>query len=269
MPAIHPARLKIQVAQLAAQAHEPTTFIRALHNLLDIYADRTYRPGQAAEPPPLLDTYKTPAPVFRQIIQVLNSIAIMTPPSALALCDALWAEPYLEFRLLAVSMLGQIPPVSPESILGRLQTWIESRPEDRLMEALLTWGFSSLRKQVPDVLLELIESWLLAADISTRQVGLKAMLSLLSDPSFDNLPALFRLLGPLLRVVPSPLRLDLLDVLRSMAHRSPQEMAYVLRQNLTATDSSDTPWLLRQVLPEFPPDVQDNLRDWVKTSAPA
>jgi len=60
MPAIHPARMKIQVARLGEKIRQPEVFVRELHNLLDFYADRTHRPGQFGEPPPLLAIIKPP-----------------------------------------------------------------------------------------------------------------------------------------------------------------------------------------------------------------
>ncbi len=38
----------------------------------------------------------------------------------------------------------------------------------------------------------------------------------------------------------------------------------LLRQNLTAPDNPDTPWLIRQVLDEFPVETQAGLRAAMK-----
>ena len=50
MPAIQPVRLKRQSALLVEQFNNPAAFIRSLHHLLEFYADRVHRPGQAGEP---------------------------------------------------------------------------------------------------------------------------------------------------------------------------------------------------------------------------
>jgi hypothetical protein len=267
MPAIQLARMKIQVAQLGEKLHQPEAFVRALHNLLDFYADRTYRPGQSGEPPPLLATYKTPRPVFRQITGEISSLASSDPPAALALIDALWAEPYIEFRLLAITLLGKILPAPPEPILARTQTWLASMPEDRLSHAILEQGLIQIRREYTAIYLKMIEDWLTLEAVFPRQTGLRALVPLLADPAFENVPAISRLLTPLIRVPPSELRIDMVAVLRALVLRFPQEAGYMLRQNLSA-ENPDTIWLARQVLPDFPSDIQNSLRETLRPLNP-
>lgn len=260
MPAIQPARMKIQVAQLSETIRQPEGFVQMLHQLLDFYADRTYHPGQSGEPPPLLATYKTPAPVFRQVEREIASLADGNPSDTLALIDALWAEPTIEFRLLAIALLGRLHSVSYEPVIERVQSWLTSMPEDRLLKAILEKGLTWLRRAYPEFYFQMIEEWLKAEEIYTQRVSLLAMISLLDDPKFENLPIVFRLLTPLLRIPPPALRQDLVDVLRSLIRRYPHEASFILRENLSA-DRPDTAWLIRQVLTDFPADMQHNLHE--------
>jgi hypothetical protein len=267
MPAIQPARMKIQVALLGEKTHQPEVFIRSLHNLLDFYADRTYRPGQSGEPPPLLATYKTPPPVFRQIEREIATLAVNDPHAALALVDALWTEPFIEFRLLAISLIGKISPIPYEPILARIQAWIGSTPENRLLDAILEQSLLMVRQECPEIYMQTLEEWSKADDNYPRQAGLRAMLPLLADPEFENLPAVFRLLAPLIRVPPPELRIDLVAVLRALVRRFPQEAGYILRQNISA-DNLDSFWLIRQVLNDFPGEIQNNLREALRAFNP-
>ncbi len=260
MPAIQPARMKIQVALLVEKVHQPEAYIRSLHNLLDFYADRTYRPGQSGEPPPLLATYKTPPPVFRQIVRETVPIASIDPLAAMTLVDALWAEPNIEFRLLAITLIGKIHPGPHEPVLTRIQAWISTMPENRLLDAILEQGLEQIRQERPKIYAQMIEDWLKADELFSRQTGLRAMLPLLDDPEFENLPVLSRLLIPLIREPPDELRPDLITVLRSLTHRFPQEASFILRQNLS-DDRPDAVWLARQVVNDFPPEIQNSLRE--------
>jgi len=267
MPAIHPARMKIQVAQLGEKIRQPEVFVRALHDLLDFYADRTYRPGQSGEPPPLLATYKTPPPVFRQIVRETAAHAAADPPAGLALVDALWAEPTIEFRLLAIALIGKIPPTPPEPVLARIQSWIASTPENHLLDAILKQSLVQIRRESPKIYYQMIDEWLKADELYPRQTGLRAMVPLLADPKFENLPAVFRLLTPLIREPASALRLDLVAVLRTLVQHFPQEAGYILRQNLS-DDHPDTVWLARQVLKDFPDEIQASLREALRPFNP-
>jgi hypothetical protein len=261
MPAILPARLRQQAALLVKHFYKPAAFVRSLHHLLDGYADRVHRPGQAGEPPPLLTAYKVRPPVLRQILLELAPLARDDPESGLTLCDALWEQPYLEFRLLAASLLGQIPCIPSEPILERLHAWIKPEVEARLVDALFTHGLACLRQKDPMALIGLAESWLNEKDWFYQQMGLRLLLPLINDPQFENLPVFYRLILPLTRTAPVRLRPDLLDVLAALTRRSPNETAYFLQRTAAMPNSPDTAWLIRQSLHEFPEKMREGLRD--------
>jgi len=261
MPAIQLARLKIQTAELVTHFDDPTSFVRRLHDLLDFYADRTRKPGQAGEPPPLIKPYNVPRPVLRQVRTDLAPYVAMDKESALVLCDTLWEEPYLEFRLLAIDLLGLIPTDFPDEILARIKSWAVPGTEDRLLNALVNEGLTQVRKGTPERYITQLEEWLTAEEYFSRRIGLKAVSITVSDRDFENLPRLFRLLAPLIRSTPSQLRPDLLDVMRALAMRSPNESAFFLRQNLTVmADDDSTAWLIRNSVRYFPEEGQRSLK---------
>lgn len=260
MPAILLARLRKQCAQLIDLFDRPQYFIHSLHELLDYYTDRTHHPGQAGEPAPLLASYKVPKPVLHHIQRELSPLAAANPGAALELSDALWAETFLEFRILAAYLLGQIHPNPSERILGRIRTWARSGSEDRFLTELLTQGLFRLSQESPESLIEQVKDWLSNSDILSQRLGLRSLLALLNTPGFENIPVFFRLLTPYTRTVPFQLRPDMLDILRTLSQRLPKETAYFLRQNLRAPDNPDTAWLIRQCLHEFPFEIQENLR---------
>ena len=261
MPAIQLPRLKIQVAKLAEQCADPVLFCRSLHNLLDSYAERVYRPGQVGDPPPLLAAYHVPPPVLREVIRELTPFMTSAAEPALALSDALWSEPTFEFRQLAAALLGLISPYPPEPVLGRVQAWAKPRTEARLTKALIDNGLNRVRGEHPTHYLQLAESWLTSQEVFSQQIGLQALVPLLDMPEFQDFPLIFKLLAPLVRGAPSPLRPDIITVIAGLAKRSPQETAYFLRQNLAIkSDNPVTPWVIRHSLQFFPPEIQSNLR---------
>lgn len=268
MPAINPAHLRIQSAELAELYAEPKSFVRALHDLLDLYADRTRRPGQTGAPPPLLEAYKAPKPVLRRILIELDPLIQEDQQAGYALCDALWDEPYLEFRSLAASLLGKLDPESPAPILERVSRWTGPKTESRLIEMVLTTGLSRMREEQPELYLQQLEIWLTSEDLFTRQLGLRALHASLQVQPVQNLPVLYRLLGALVREAPGQLRPDLLAVLRDLAGRSPQETAYFLRQNLMVkSENPGAAWLIRNSLRAFPVEQQASLRAALRAAA--
>jgi len=261
VPAIQPALLRQQAALLVEHFTDPPAYIRSLRYLLDFYADRARRPGQSGMPDPMISAYKVRPPVLRIILQELAPLAVEEPEKGLALCDALWAEPNLEFRLLAAMLLGQIPTDPPRQIIDRLNTWLAPDLEFHLIEALMDHALERLRQEHPASMIRLIQEWLESSKPLYQQLGLRALLPLIENTQFENIPVFFRLVQPLSCNVPLGLKPDVLDVLTALVHRSPQETAYFLRQTLSFPEASDTAWLIRQLMDEFPQDQQDMLRD--------
>ena len=260
MPAIQPARLKKQVSDLAGKFNQPALFIRELHSLLDLYTDHTHRPGQAGEPSPLVRAYKTPPPVMRQVWQALMPMTKQQPAGVLTLCDALWAESNYDLQLLAARLFGQVSVDPPDQVIAHLQSWVRQGIDIRVLDGLLKYGLNQLQQDAPGELLELVSSWMSSSDVHIQQAGLRALLSMINQFGTENLPAIFRLMTPFIRVAPTRLRPDIISVLTALAHNSPSETVFLLRQNLSAPDNPDTPWLIRQVLDEFPQETQTGLR---------
>jgi hypothetical protein len=260
MPAIQPAKLKIQAAELVGSFSQPEQFARQLHNLLDSYADHAHRAGQSGEPASLLQSYNTPPPVLRQVTLELRRKASTDRTAALALADRLWREPTLEFRLLAAHLLGQIAPAPSQDVTVRLMGWVRANPDDQLLRGIVSAALEGLCQADSASVLALAQVWLSDPGLAAQRAGLAALQTLASSPNFANLPAVFRLALPYLRKAPLEIRPQVTDLVRTLAWISPQETAYVLQENLTAPENPDTPWLIRQVLAEMPESQQRTLR---------
>jgi hypothetical protein len=261
MPAIQSARLKIHSAELAQQASDPDEFCRAFYEFLDLYADRTYRPGLFGTPPPLIHSIRVAQAVMRAVLQELIPFAVSERDPALELTDALWAEPCLEFRLLAAYLIGQISPESPDLILNRILAWVEPNTEERLIDVLIVSGLERVREERPEIYIQQVEIWLRSKKNFEQMSGLKAISPLLTGTEFEDFPLIFRLLAPLIRSSPTSLRPEILAVIETLATRTPQETAYFLENLVKAEgENSIVPWYVRHSLVYFPNDLQIYLR---------
>jgi len=260
MPAIHLHRLRKQVAALADLFNQPEAFVRSISDLFEEYADRVHRPGLAGEPRPLMPAYNVPPPMLRHLTSELAPLATISAPETLALCDLLWEHPYLETRLVTISLLGMAPIAPVDNILNRIHRWAGEVGEARLIKAMAQQGLERMSTERNTRILVEIEGWLDSKNSSLQRLGLCALLPLIQDRNFENLPVILDLLSPFLRTAPLPIRPDVLDVVAGLARRSPRETAFMLRQNLEAPDNPDTSLLIRQSLPHFPKDIQESLR---------
>lgn len=257
MPAIQLARLKIQTAALVDKAYDPPGFVRAFVEFLDYYADRTYRPGRVRGEPPLSPAFFVPKPVLREVVKSLRPFAESNREATLQLADALWEQPYFESRELSACLLGLIQPDPAQPILARVSAWTRSPTEIRLVETLVTEGLKRVASELPDRYFAAIKMWLASPAVDLRRLGLKCLPPLLESPSFHDLPAVFKVLTPLLREAPPMLRPDLFEVFQCLVRLSPHEAAYHLRQNLNfETQDLNTRWVLHRCVRYLPRDLR-------------
>jgi hypothetical protein len=261
MPAIQLARLKQQASILRDSFAQPKAYVRALRNMLVSYADYTHRPGRAGEPPALISAYKTPPPVLRQVFLEIIPLVRANQSQALALADELWSQTNLECRKLAILILSEAPCLDPDPILERVILWAKNS-EERLVDLALSKGFAGIRIDASERFREVVENWMTSPDTSEQKLGLRSLQAATADSLFEDIPLAFRLLTPLVRNCPTKLRTDLVQVVRTLAERSPSETAFFLRQNLRYPS---TAWVTRQSLPAFPIAMQDTLRRAAKT----
>lgn len=268
MPAIQPARLKLQASLLAEHFEQPAAFLRSLHYLLDFYSDRAVRHGESGKPRSLMPSYNVRAPVLRHLLLELEPLAEKDPAAGLSLSDALWGQNSLEFRLLACMLLGKIPLTPVDAVLERVQSWSRDDLEEALTTAILTSGLARIRKEQPQIVIQLSRDWLKDPGLYYQQLGLRILPTMISNPEFQNLPSFFPLIQPFILKSHPSLRPDLLDVIKTLAHRSPRETAYFLRQLLDMPENPDTGFIIRQCLEDFPEDIQLSIRKKMKEKEP-
>jgi len=260
MPVIQPERLKQQAADLVLNFSDPERFLRALNNLLNIYADRAIRPSITGEPNALLKKYGVPPPVLRYILLAMGPHAQQDPASALVLCDCLWQEPNLEYRTLAIGLLGLIPLSEENQAIRRAKIWAQQESDRRLVLNIFEQGLAGVRKNHPELLLDMAQEWLREPRVDMQRLGLQALLPLASDPGFENLPVFFKILLPIAAQIRSELRPELLDIVLALAHRSPREASYFVQELLQIPGGFSAGWLARQLLPHLPEAVAPALR---------
>jgi len=264
MPSVEISKLRDQLNHLAGFYAQPDEYTRRLRDLFEKYADNGYRPGTEVNALPSIERYRLPPLVQRHLELDLSTFSRTRPDEALPVIDRLWASAYLEPRLFAAMMLGQIPLRQAENVLERLNAW--ARPDEQriLLQALLDQGTQRLRREGSDALLEIYDRWLAQNQPERQALGLSALLPLVADPAFENLPPLFAMLFPLVSRAPTALFNDLSAVLTGLARHSPTETVYFLRQVLSSPTGKNTPRLIRRVFPFLSPEQQNSLKAALK-----
>ena len=281
MTAIHLPRLRKQVNELAPYCSEPVVFLRKLKDLFDFYGDRTLRPRQAAAKPTAIPAANVPQPVLREVASALTPYAASTPHLILDLSRELWKYGWLEHRLLACQLLGKLPPSQAEDILEVVDDWCRDNHEDALLHAIAERSLTPLHRHEEDLLIEKAVEWIgvpeqkksgqkmpTAAAVSYQKLGLHTLIPLINDPGFENLPRIYTAIKPILQAPPNVLRPDLLDLIRRLAQRSPQETAFYLRNLYRESPSTSLAWLIRRSLTDFPVETQQGLKEMLNPQKP-
>lgn len=264
MPAIQLTSLRQKTAVLPDLINNPDESIQAIHSILDAYANRTQRAGISGEPPPLVKAYLVPKPVLRQILTELKPYAASNPKAVLELCDRYWDEGYLEFQKLAAHLIGYIDGKNPSLILDRIITWSQSTVDFQVQEVLFNEGCQMLVSQNSEYLISRIGQLIIQGDGSSKILGLQALRPIVNTPSYENFPALFNLLGPLVRNATPETKPHVLSIVVILAHRTPRETAYFLHQNMAIEDNSHTAWFIRHSINEFSQELRRGLEDDIR-----
>jgi hypothetical protein len=260
MPAAELSRLRAQINRLIEKFADPAGFRLALRDLLEQYANLAYRPGQVVQPQTLLPSYRIVPLVMQQLNLELGKTCQEQPEQALNVVEALWRDPYLEPRLLAATLLGAVPPSYGAAVIQKLRAWAVPGENFRMLDALFHNSTTGLRRSSPQLLLSLCEEWLNSSQPAIQALGIRALLPMIEDPAYENLPPVFRLLSSLVQSAPTALHNELQVALEALARRTPIETAFFLRQALNMAPGVGTARLIRRCLSLFGPEQQASLR---------
>ncbi len=260
MPAIDLTRLKTQAARLTEKFGQPEAFILDLNQMLDYYTNRTARVTQLVQRYSV-STFGTPRPVLRQIESELAPLAQAHPAEAVTLTKALWEAGSLESRLLAANLLGHIPSENAIPALSRLPDWLSRCTDREVRAALLSDAMVRIRHENPSTFFLILENWLASARPSFQIWGMQALIPLLQDPRFENLPAVFRILQPAIKSAGPMTQMDLQACLAALEQVSLKETLAFLREILRDQPSQLFLRTIRRILPGLSPEIQSALRE--------
>lgn len=260
MPAVNPTRLRFQIDELMRDFASPSEFHRKLCDLFSLYANRSLRYGDSTDIKPLIPIYNLPAPAMRQLQLDLDLRVAEDPQSALALADELWQDNYYEVKQTALYILGILPIKSPDPIIDRLEVWLSPDLDVLLIRSLFAMGTRKIQNTYPVVWERFISTFLEKDDPEELAIGIRGLTEGLKNENFSNLPAVFRLISPIIQHPNRKNLHDLEDLVEIMAKKSTTETGHFLRQSLSISDSPESKRLVKQCLDFFPEAIAQDLK---------
>ncbi len=258
MPAIDLTRLKKQSAKLVSLYDQPDAFLDQIEEILEFYANRTLRVNQVIQRSNL-PTYNTPRQVLLQIENTIEKLGDQNPEAAINLTKTLWKASFYESQLLSAFIIGTIPPASTISLLTNLPEMLYETKDQGVKNALLTSGLARIRKENPQVMLLLIKEWLNAPGQNTQTWGLFAILPLIQQLGYDELPQVFEILRPAIETVSPYTQKEIQACINSVYRISPVETIHYLTEIIHETKDNQIFRIFRRIIRGLPSDAQKEL----------
>jgi hypothetical protein len=268
MPAVELTRLHTQIQLALREFSSAEQFIKHLSAVYEFYSDRTFDPLAAGKRPLSADAYNVTPVINRQFELEFGKLCQENPLSSLDVIDRLWEETKLEPRQLAAALLGKIPMDYCDQVIHRLKDWSLPTEDRDLIAYLHNHGTIRLRKEDVDQWLLVIKEWLESKDSHDQAFGLESLLPMTKDPNFNNLPKIYDLLSLIISAPRTRVLSPLQKVIEALAVRSPVETVYFLKKVLAQPHSSELPRLFRRLLPVFPPEQAQSLRQVLRERPP-
>lgn len=255
MPIIDPAALRARANALAELTGDPPALAAKVHELLDDYADRTYRasPRLAGNHP--ASALKTPMPVLRAISVALRDFALASPSAMLEIVKAIWANGSREARRVAAELLGLAAPRVPEKTHWLVEALLPEIESADTADALAEHGLAPLIRANPAAYVTHAQHWTRDPRKWTRRFGLAVLQPLLKDKQWDSVPGALEAVRSVMSDPEAEVRSAAVSALRSLTAKSPVEVARFLRQQ-AESPHHHTQTIVRLTLAKLPPHTR-------------
>jgi hypothetical protein len=251
MTAIDPQRLAREIDALGEELEDAKALRSRVVALLDIYANRTRHTGAGGDPERTPWTLDVPSPVLRTLRQFLIEQLQGRSQQIWSIAEELWHAGYRETQILAADLVS----LGEDEGVG---DWAEARAHESLDNATLTAlagsGLAGWRRADPQGFLRAVLHWLKEGNTRTKTLGVHALTAAVQEPSFEDLPTIYRLIHSLEQPSRGELRRALVLLLRALAQRSPAETTHFLLDRIKRGGEEDR--RLAQQVQEFLPAAQ-------------
>ena len=121
-----------------------------------------------------------------------------------------------------------------------------------------------MRRENPAAFLLLLEEWLKSTNQRLQAWSLEALVPLLEEKGFEDLPTVLRILRPAVESISPSTQIEFQDCLAALESVSLTETIAFLRENLAGPSAPTLARFLRRMLPAFSPELQSSLRELLR-----
>ncbi len=256
MPAIHIDRLVQQTKTIFEPESPGPIFRENLRSLLEVHANLAYRPGVEIQRKSLVPKLHLAPIVMQHLQKQFSALAKTKPELALEYADQLWLEDLYESRFFSAVILGSLPLTYNHKIIDRFVTWGSKTSDKEIHQVLFKYGTQNIKQSSATKWLDIIQNWVDSGGIPQAITAIYALQTLINDPSFINLPKVFRIITPLFSLNNRKITTGLTLLIDDLALINPNETSHYLSNILLSTSYSTPKQIIRKSLKSFPVDEQ-------------
>jgi DNA alkylation repair enzyme len=264
MPPIELTRLRARTAALAERFADPAATATAVRQMLDDYADRSHRPSPHVASRSLGYSFKVAPPVLRAIVTALRGPAQASPPAAMDMANQLWKNGSREERRIASELLGTVARQVPAEALALIEAWAPRIEGSETADALADLGLGPLMLADPARYLAEARRWVTFPQKWVRRFGLAALMPLIHDRQWDNVPSALSVVRLAMADVDGDVRRAAVAVLQGLAAKSPAEIGQFLREQASRTNTN-TGSIIRGAMVALDPEEQTSIFKLLRT----
>lgn len=261
MSAINLPRLRTQLGLLIPQIGNLIEFIYGLREIYNFYADHTHPVGEPPTGVFTLPAFNTPAVLNREVLLTLAPYCEDEPDLVLEVIDLLWQELEVELRQLAANLLGKLPAAKTDEVIDHIRAWSEEAMNTELLPYLHQHASVTVRQHAPHRWLDLLYEWETSERKWLSKLAIEGVIPLIDDLDFENLPAIFTFITPLVINPSTEFQFELVAIIEHLTRRSEVETVYYLKKAISLSTDPGMNRFIRRTLDFFSPEMQTSLRN--------
>jgi hypothetical protein len=260
MPAVELTSLNNRVQSLLLFCSDPHDYIKQLEELLQLYSSKKAKLGEYIPFKTLLPQLNVPQLVIEKIYETFPTIAKRYPKNILPIVDALWDKESIEYKILAIHLLLNLPLSKKEEANQRLLAWTTSTDESILHQIILEQVSNTELVDSP-TLRNFIEEILADDEHELRSLAFATLVDIINKKDFWDLPWVFNLISPAIHNYK-----DLSMVTSALIEKSEIETVSFYFELYQGTRSERVGKFIRKILPLFTQDNQNHLQRVLRLS---
>jgi len=251
MPSVQLERLKPQINAVVTQYENSEMFTRSLISLLKSYSeDIDYSPSQIRAYS-LIPRLNVPQVVLNQLEISLKYLARTFPSHTKSIVEKLWEQQYFELKTISLILLSNLEVQEIDFYFKKISKWVDAEIEEPIIDVVLENALANEDIFTNTQWLTLVEKWLYSKNDRIWKIGIKAIVGLINTNAYHNLPAMFRLIEPILSKPHVSINKDLIELIHSLIKASQPETAAFLIHLSVMYPKPEVHALIRKCLPFF------------------